>query len=102
MARRNAGTVRTIMGVRGIAVRSLGVKELAGSELFGGNEDLINANAWPPSRRRADEACTRENQRPAIVRSITDAPIRTCDSRLSHTIGDSRILSRNSLDRSRA
>jgi hypothetical protein len=43
---------------------------------FRGDVDLIKAGNSPPSRPRVEVACAFENERPAIVRTITDAPIR--------------------------
>ena len=50
-ARRNAGIVRTIMGLRDIWTRSLGGQGAAGSDLAAGKPTLSRPMRAPPSRR---------------------------------------------------
>src|SRR3984893_8319482 len=70
-ARRNAGTERTIMGLRDIWVRSLGVSEAAGAGLGAGRPTLSRPTTCRQAGRNADETSLVEmNARQLITDTV--------------------------------
>ncbi|HWX07950.1 MAG TPA: hypothetical protein VN065_19140 [Bradyrhizobium sp.] len=102
MARRKAGTVRTIMGLRGIWARSLWVnscgREAAGADLVAGMPTLSSLNLG----RQAGDVPSGAAGPVVVASSVPLAEKFVCDSSLRWALRDLTRSLRILLDRGRA